>query len=231
MSKRLKIAVLISGRGSNLQALIDACGPPDFPAEIALVISNEPNAYGIERARQAGIPAVVINHRNFPDRTSFDAQMTAEIETAGAELVCLAGFMRILSDGFVTRWFDRLINIHPALLPAFKGLDTHARAIRAGVRVAGCTVHFVRLEMDEGPIIVQAAVPVLPDDTPETLATRILAEEHVIYPLAVRLIAEGRVQVDGDRAVVLGAAAPRQALVNPCPDAAPSESAAYARRG
>lgn len=230
MSNRLPLAVLISGRGSNLQALIDACAQPGFPAEIALVISNEPNASGLERARKAGIAAVVIDHRNFPDRTGFDAQLSAEIETVGAELVCLAGFMRILTDRFVTRWRDRLVNIHPALLPAFKGLDTHARAIRAGVRIAGCTVHFVRPEMDTGPIIVQAAVPVLPDDTADTLAARVLAEEHVIYPLAVRLIAEGRVRIEDERAIVIDASAPHSVLINPSPDM-PMSAAALRTRG
>lgn len=231
MSKLLKIAVLISGRGSNLQALIDACEQPGFPAKIVLVVSNEPDAFGLERAKRARIPAVVINHRNFSDRATFDAQMTAEIETAGTDLVCLAGFMRILSDGFVKHWHDRLINIHPALLPAFKGLDTHARAIRAGVRIAGCTVHFVRPAMDEGPIIIQAAVPVLPDDTSEALAERVLEQEHVIYPLAVRMIAEGRIRVHGEHATVLGSTAKAEALINPLPDATPPPASTRSRQG
>ena len=214
---RLKLAVLISGRGSNLQALIDACRDPAYPAEIALVISNDPAAPGLARAQAAKIPTRVVDHRDYSDRALFEAAMTAAIEASGANLVCLAGFMRLLGSEFVRRWRDRLINIHPSLLPAFKGLHTHARAIEAGVRVAGCTVHFVRADMDQGPIIVQAAVPVLPSDDAEALAARVLAEEHVVYPLAVRLIAEGRVKVVAERVVIADAAAPEGALVNPAP--------------
>lgn len=225
MSRRLRLAVLISGRGSNLQALIDACADPEFPAEIAVVISNEPNAFGLERARKASIAAIAIDHRNFADRAAFDAQVTAEIEIADADLVCLAGFMRLLTDQFVAHWHNRLINIHPALLPAFKGLDTHARALAAGVRIAGCTVHFVRPKIDEGPIIAQAAVPVLADDTPDTLAARILVEEHVIYPLAVRLIAEGRVHIENERAIIRGSQAERAVLRNPALATASTSSA------
>ena len=216
---RLKLAVLISGRGSNLQSLIDACRDPAYPADIVLVLSNEPDALGLERARAAKIPAQVIDHRDFPDRPAFEGALTAAIEKSGAGLVCLAGFMRMLTDGFVNRWRDRLVNIHPSLLPAFKGLDTHARAIAAGVRIAGCTVHFVRPAMDEGPIIAQAAVPVLPGDDAATLAVRVLAQEHVIFPVAVRLIAEGRVKVVGERAEIAGIAAIQGALVSPAPDA------------
>lgn len=194
----MKLAVLISGRGSNLQALIDACADEDFPAEIALVLSNKADAFGLERAQKAGIPTGVLNHKDFAERESFDAAMTEAIEAAGADLVCLAGFMRLLSDDFVRTWRDKLINIHPSLLPAFKGLHVHERAIEAGVRFSGCTVHFVRPAMDEGPIIAQAAVPVLPGDTPDDLAARILEQEHVLYPLAVRLIAEGRVRVTAE---------------------------------
>ncbi|MBM3564873.1 MAG: phosphoribosylglycinamide formyltransferase [Alphaproteobacteria bacterium] len=212
---RLKLAVLISGRGSNLQALIDACRDPAYPAEIALVVSNEPDALGLERAKSAGLAAHVVNHRGFPDRPAFEAALTALIEKSGAQLVCLAGFMRLLTDGFVTRWRDKLINIHPSLLPAFKGLDTHARAIAAGARVAGCTVHFVRPAMDEGPIIVQAAVPILPGDDPATLAARVLAQEHVIFPAAVRLIAEGRVKIVDERAEIAEGRPLAPDLVNP----------------
>lgn len=199
---RLKLGVLISGRGSNLQALIDAASDPAFPAEVALVLSNKPDAYGLERARMAGIPTAVVRHKDHPDKPAFEQAMTAELEGAGVQLVCLAGFMRLLSPWFVERWHDRLINIHPSLLPSFKGLDTHRRALDAGVRFHGCTVHYVRPEMDEGPIIAQAAVPVLTTDTEEVLAERVLAQEHRLYPLAVRLIAEGRVRVDGARALV-----------------------------
>jgi phosphoribosylglycinamide formyltransferase-1 len=198
----LKIAVLISGRGSNLQALIDAAAEPGWPAEIVLVISNEPGAQGLERAEKAGIPTTVINHRDFDGREPFDQAMTKAIEAAGAELVCLAGFMRLLSDSFVDYWRDRLINIHPSLLPEYKGLDVHQRVIDAGETEAGCTVHFVRPEMDTGPIILQARVPVIEGDDADGLAARILEQEHVIYPRAVKLIAEGRVTVEGEQAEV-----------------------------
>jgi phosphoribosylglycinamide formyltransferase-1 len=218
MPDRLKLAVLISGRGSNLQALIDATLQPDFPAQIARVISNEPDAGGLERAAAAGIPTQVIPHRDHPDRESFEAVLDREIRASGAELIALAGFMRLLTAGFVTAWRDRLINIHPSLLPAFKGLHTHERALEAGVRFTGCTVHYVRPEMDEGPIIVQAAVPVLPADTADSLAERVLAQEHIIYPHAVRLIAEGKVRVDGERALVDGDGTETAgATINPAP--------------
>lgn len=213
---RLKLAVMISGRGSNLQALIDATADPAFPAEIILVLSNRPGALGLERAAKAGIPTRVIDHKTFADRAAFDAEMTAAMEAAGTDLVCLAGFMRLLSDEFVDHWRDRMINIHPSLLPAFKGLDVQERVLARGARFAGCTVHYVRKEMDTGPIIVQAVVPVHPDDTPDSLAARVLAREHDIYPLAVRLIAEGRVTIDeNDRAVIAGAVAQESALLNP----------------
>ncbi len=213
---RLKLAVMISGRGSNLQALIDATADPAFPAEIILVLSNRPGAMGLERAAKAGIPTRVIDHKEFTDRAAFDREMTAAMEAAGTELVCLAGFMRLLSDEFVDHWRDRMINIHPSLLPAFKGLDVQERVLARGARFAGCTVHYVRKEMDTGPIIVQAVVPVHPDDTPDSLAARVLAREHDIYPLAVRLVAEGRVSIDeNDRAVIAGAVAQESALLNP----------------
>lgn len=202
---RLKLGVLISGRGSNLQALIDAAADPAFPAEIALVLSNKADAYGLERAGKSGIATAVVNHRDFPgDKPAFEAAMDATLRAAGVELVCLAGFMRILSPWFVTHWHDKLINIHPSLLPSFKGLDTHERALEAGVRVHGCTVHYVRAEMDVGPIVVQAAVPVLTDDDSHSLADRVLAAEHRIYPLAVKLIAEGRVRVADERVHIEG---------------------------
>ena len=196
---RLKIAVLISGRGSNLRALIDACAEPDFPAEIVLVLSNNPDAAGLGFAREAGLPALAVDHRDFPDKPAFEAAMEAEIHRSGAEFVCLAGFMRLLTPDFVQRWRDRLINIHPSLLPAFKGLDTHRRALEAGMRISGCTVHFVRADMDDGPIILQAAVPVLDGDDAEALAARVLAAEHRCYPAALRLVAEGRARVEGGR--------------------------------
>ena len=212
---RLKIGVLISGGGSNLQALIDACADPDFPAEIGLVISNIPGAFGLERAEAAGIPSAVVNHKDYADRPSFEGALDCALKGAGVEFVCLAGFMRLLTDGFVNGWLDKLINIHPALLPSFKGLHTHERAIEAGVRFTGCTVHFVRPAMDAGPIIVQAAVPILPDDDADTLGARVLEQEHQIYPLAVRLIAEGRANVVDERVVINGAQTPNQAVMNP----------------
>lgn len=212
---RLSLGVLISGRGSNLQALIDACARDDYPARIALVISNQPGAAGLARAEAAGIPTATIAHRDFTGREAFETAIIAALAQAGAELVCLAGFMRLLTPGFVEAWRDRLINIHPSLLPAFKGLDTHARALAAGVRFTGCTVHFVRPEMDVGPILVQAAVPVMPDDDEDALAARVLAAEHRCYPLAVRLIAEGRVRIEGERVRIDGASAPEAVSVNP----------------
>jgi phosphoribosylglycinamide formyltransferase-1 len=216
---RLKAAVLISGRGSNLAALIDACAAPDFPAQIALVLSNRADAAGLAHAARAGIPARVVAHRDYASREAFDAALDTVLAEAGIALVCLAGFMRLLGDAFVARWRDRMINIHPSLLPAFRGLDTHARALAAGVRFHGCTVHFVRPAMDDGPIIVQAAVPVLPGDDPDRLAARVLAAEHRAYPLALRLVAEGRARVEGERVVIAAAAgAAPPTMLNP-PDA------------
>jgi phosphoribosylglycinamide formyltransferase-1 len=212
---RLKVAVLISGRGSNLQALIDACADAAFPAEIRLVIANRADAAGLERARAAGIPTQVIPNRDFATREDFDAALDAVLTAAGIALVCLAGFMRLLGDAFVARWHDRLVNIHPSLLPAFRGLDSHAQALAAGVRFTGCTVHFVRAAVDDGPIIVQAAVPVLPGDDAERLAARVLAAEHRAYPLALRLIAEGRVRVSGDGVEIRDASADPDAVLNP----------------
>ncbi|MFQ5954795.1 MAG: phosphoribosylglycinamide formyltransferase [Kiloniellales bacterium] len=212
---RLKLGVLISGRGSNLQALIDAALDPAYPAEIVLVISNRPGVEGLERARRAGLTRQLIDHHDFAGREAFEAALTTALEAASVELVCLAGFMRVLTQSFVTRWWDRLINIHPSLLPAFPGLDTHRRALEAGVRFAGCTVHFVRPGLDDGPIIVQAAVPVQEGDSADSLAARVLKQEHRIYPLAVRLIADGRVRVVDRQVVIDGAAAPVTALINP----------------
>ena len=218
MGEHLKLAVLISGRGSNLQALIEAAATTDFPAEIVRVISNVAGAGGLERAAAAGISTAVVPHRDYPDRESFESSLNEEILSSGAKLVVLAGFMRLLTATFVEEWRDQLINIHPSLLPAFKGLHTHERALEAGVRYTGCTVHYVRPEMDEGPVIVQAAVPVLPGDDADTLAARVLKQEHVIYPLAVRLIAENRVCVKAERALIddAGLGTP-VATINPAP--------------
>ena len=202
MAAKRPVAVLISGRGSNLQALIDATRDPAHAADVVLVISNEPDAAGLSRAAASAIATDVVSHRDFAGRPDFEAALTARLESADAEIVCLAGFMRVLSEGFVERWRDRLINIHPSLLPAFPGLDTHARGLEAGVKVHGCTVHFVRAEVDAGPIIGQAVVPVLPEDTEASLAERVLAAEHRLYPRCLDLVAGGQVQVTGEIATV-----------------------------
>ncbi len=203
---RLSVAVLISGRGSNLQALIDACAADDFPAEIVLVVSNVPGVAGIDRAEAAGIKTRIIDHRDYADREGFERDLDAVVSETGAALVCLAGFMRLLTETFVERWKDRLINIHPSLLPAYKGLDTHRRVLEDGANTTGCTVHFVRPAMDDGPIIVQEEVPVYGDDDEDKLAARVLEAEHRCYPLALRLIAEGRARVAGDRVEIDGTA-------------------------
>ena len=218
MTDKLKVGVLISGRGTNLQALIDACAEPGFPATIALVISNVEDAYGLQRAEKAGIATQVIRHQLFDDRADFDAAIDNALRKSGLELVCLAGFMRLLTANFVDAWRDRLINIHPSLLPAFKGLDTYQRALDAGVTIAGCTVHFVRAEMDNGPIIVQAAVPILPGDDSDRLAARILEKEHIVYPLALRLIAEGKVVVADEKVRVYDGPPSAESLINPSGD-------------
>jgi phosphoribosylglycinamide formyltransferase-1 len=191
---RKRVAVLISGRGSNMTALIEAAKAKDYPAEIVLVASNVPDAAGLSRSRQAGITTLVIDHRAFGDnRERFEHSLDAELAAHRIDIVCLAGFMRLLTSWFVTRWNGRMLNIHPALLPHFKGLHTHRRALEAGAKQHGATVHFVVPEMDSGPIIAQQAVPVIDGDTEETLAARVLEVEHRIYPEALRLVAEGRV--------------------------------------
>lgn len=218
---RMRTAVLISGRGSNLQALIAATRAPGHAAEIALVLSNRPDAAGLGHAAEAGIASRVIDQEGYAGtdraaaRAAFDAALSGALEAAGIELVCLAGFMRVLTGEFVARWRDRLINIHPSLLPAFPGLDTHARALAAGVKLHGCTVHFVREKVDSGPIIGQAAVPVLADDTPESLAARVLAVEHRLYPSCLRLVAEGRARVVGERVVLPASPDGDAALMQP----------------
>lgn len=195
-----RVAVLISGRGSNMEALIRAAQAPEFPASIALVLSNKADAGGLAIAAAAGIPTAVVPHKAYgKDREAFDAAMQAELQRHGIELVCLAGFMRILTAGFCEAWFGRMINIHPALLPSFKGLDTHARALEAGVKIHGCTTHFVTPGMDDGPIIMQAAVPVLDDDSEASLGARVLAEEHRIFPETLRLLASGALVIEGQR--------------------------------
>src|SRR5262249_28421704 len=196
MAKK-RVAVLISGRGSNMVSLVEAAKAPDYPAEIVLVLSNRPEAAGLAHARAAGIATAVVDHTQFgKDREAFERELQAVLEAHRIELVCLAGFMRLLTPSFVARWRGAMLNIHPALLPAFKGLHTHERALEAGAKTHGATVHFVVPEMDSGPIVAQAEVPVLAGDTPDTLAARVLTVEHRIYPEALRRVAEGRVRID-----------------------------------
>jgi len=198
---RKHVGVLISGRGSNLQALIDACRAPSYPAKIVLVVSNVPSAQGLLRAEAGLIPSVTINHKDYASREDFDAALDTALQEAGVELLCNAGFLRLHTDGFVRRWLNRHLNIHPSLLPAFRGLHTHARVLDEGVKISGCTVHFVRSEMDCGPIVAQAAVPVLAGDTPDSLGARVLEAEHRLYPHALRLVASGAVRVEGEQVI------------------------------
>ena len=204
---KLRVGILISGRGSNMAALIEAAKAPDYPAEVACVVSNVADAAGLATARAAGIPTAAIPHKGFPDRESFDRAVSDTLEMRGVGLVALAGFLRIQSPWFVTRWRDRMLNIHPSLLPSFPGLRVQQQALDAGVKVSGCTVHFVTADLDGGPIVAQAAVPVLAGDTADTLAARILRQEHRLYPLVVRWFAEGRLSVTDGRAAVAGVAA------------------------
>ena len=202
---RKRVAVLISGRGSNMVALIEAAKDPAYPAEIVVVLSNDPAAQGLQRAAAANIPTSVVDHRRFGrDREAFERAMQRELEARNVELVCLAGFMRLLTSWFVRQWEGRMLNIHPALLPAFKGLDTHARALQSGAKQHGATVHFVVPEMDAGPIIAQGAVSVLAGDTEASLAARVLEVEHRIYPQALRLVAEGRVRIENGKCLIDG---------------------------
>jgi phosphoribosylglycinamide formyltransferase-1 len=212
---KTKIAVLISGRGSNMQALLEAARNEDYPAEIVLVASNNPDAPGLAIAREAGIETEVVNHRDYEDREAFEEALDQTIRLYGARIVCLAGFMRILTPWFTERWRDLLINIHPSLLPAFNGLHTHERALEAGVRIHGCTVHYVRPEMDDGPIIGQAAVPVLPGDTPDTLSARVLEAEHQLYPQCVALACSGKARVAGERVRLQAREFGAELLMNP----------------
>ncbi|MBS9720019.1 phosphoribosylglycinamide formyltransferase [Tianweitania sp. BSSL-BM11] len=198
---RKRVVVLISGRGSNMKALIEAARNPAYPAQIVGVISNRSNAAGLDFAARAGIPTRVITKSDHPDSASQDAALERALTEFGAELICLAGYMRLLTQSFVSHWSGRMINIHPSLLPLFKGLHPHQQALDAGVRLHGCSVHFVTFEMDSGPIIAQAAVPVLSGDTEDSLSARTLAAEHKLYPLALQLLAEGKVRMDGDKAV------------------------------
>jgi phosphoribosylglycinamide formyltransferase-1 len=197
MKKR--VAILISGRGSNMRALAEAARAADYPAEVVLVVSNRPQAAGLAWAREQGLPVRVVDHAAYGSREEFEAHLDEALAAAHVDFVCLAGFLRLLTPGMADKWRDRMLNIHPSLLPSFRGLHTHERALAAGVKIAGCTVHLVRPEVDTGPILAQAAVPVLETDTPETLAARVLAAEHVIYPQALAAFASGLATVDGDR--------------------------------
>jgi phosphoribosylglycinamide formyltransferase-1 len=199
---KVRVAVLISGRGSNMVALAEAARDPDYPAEIVLVVANDPEAEGLARAAALGLPTRAIDHRGFADRASFDAALDTALRESGARLICLAGFMRILTPGFVEAWAGRMLNIHPSLLPLFKGTRTHMQALSAGVRLHGCTVHFVVPELDAGPIVAQAAVPVREGDDPDSLAARVIVQERRLYPMALALVAGGSARLDGGRVVI-----------------------------
>ena len=220
--QRKRTVILISGRGSNMAALIDAAAEPDFPAEIVGVIADKADAKGLGIAASRGIATRVVARADHASKDAHDAAIDAELATFGAEIVALAGYMRLLTAGFVEKWLGRMINIHPALLPSFKGLDTHQRALDAGIRVHGCTVHFVTPAMDDGPIIAQAAVPVLIDDDEPTLSARVLKAEHRLYPLALKLFAEGKVQMDSGRTAFSGfsEASGQEQIVAPTPERA-----------
>ncbi len=216
---RKRVAVLISGRGSNMVALIEAAKAKDYPAEIALVVSNRPDAGGLAAARAAGIETEVVDHTAFgKDRAAFERALQAVLEKYRIDIVCLAGFMRLLTPSFVGQWQNRMLNVHPALLPAFKGLDTHKRALEAGAKLHGATVHFVVPEMDAGPIVLQGQVAVEPADTEESLSKRVLAVEHRIYPLALKLLAEGRLRVENGRCRIAGDIPTGDGLLTPGAD-------------
>ncbi|MBB4039602.1 phosphoribosylglycinamide formyltransferase-1 [Microvirga flocculans] len=196
---RRRVAILISGRGSNMASLIEAARSPDFPAEIALVLSNRPDAAGLERAKEAGIATLCIDHKAHPTREDFEKAMDDALKEHDIAFICLAGFMRVLTDWFVERWAGRMINIHPSLLPLFRGTHTHRRALEEGVLVHGCTVHFVVPELDAGPIIAQATVPVVPGDTEDTLAARVIVQEHMLYPQALRMVCDGTARLENGK--------------------------------
>src|SRR6059058_5731875 len=213
-----RVAILISGRGSNMVALIEAARPADFPAEIVLVISNRADAPGLEKAKASGIPTVVIESSSFgKDRAGFEAVLQSTLEQHGIELICLGGFMRLFTAEFAKRWYGRMLNIHPSLLPSFPGLDPHGQALRAGVKISGATVHFVIPETDAGPVVMQGAVPVSDHDTVETLSARILEVEHRIYPQALLLLASGRLRLEGELCKVAGSSGDGNALISPVP--------------
>ncbi|MFO0991931.1 MAG: phosphoribosylglycinamide formyltransferase [Hyphomicrobiales bacterium] len=215
MSERKRVAILISGRGSNMKAMVEASQNPAYPAEIALVLSNRPSTAGLAFAEAAGIQTSVIDHKKYGTRENFDAAIDAKLRESKIEFVALAGFMRIMTAGFVDDWRDRMINIHPSLLPSYKGLHTHERALADGVKIHGCTSHFVRHDVDAGPIIAQAAVPVLEGDTPETLSARVLMAEHQLYPHALRLVASGQARVKNESVTITGPSRAAAPLINP----------------
>jgi phosphoribosylglycinamide formyltransferase-1 len=211
-----RVAILISGRGSNMTALVEAARAQDFPAEIVVVISNKADAVGLAKARNSGVAAVTVESKPFgKDRAGFEAKLQSALDEYRVDLICLGGFMRLLTAGFVQRWHGRMLNIHPSLLPSFPGLDPHGQALRAGVKISGATVHFVIPETDAGPIVMQGAVAVRDDDTPETLAARILEIEHRIYPDALRLIASGKAQLEGDICKTAACGSPDDSLISP----------------
>jgi phosphoribosylglycinamide formyltransferase-1 len=211
-----RVAILISGRGSNMAALIEAARAEDFPAEIVVVISNRADAGGLEKARAGGVATVTIESKPFgKDRAAFEAVLQAALDLHKIDLICLGGFMRLFTAEFVQRWYGRMLNIHPSLLPSFPGLEPQAQALRAGVKISGATVHFVIPETDAGPVLMQGAVAVRDDDTPDTLAERILEIEHRIYPAALRLVADGRIQLEGDVCRTATPADPGEALISP----------------
>lgn len=214
----LRVGVLASGNGSNLQAILDAAAGGGIDARVAVVISDKPEAFALTRARRAGVPAVVVEKKHFASREKFDERLVEILREHEVELVCLAGFMRIVTPVVIEAFPERILNIHPSLLPAFPGLDVQRKAVEHGARFSGCTVHVVDEGCDTGPIVIQAVVPVEPDDTPESLAARILVQEHRIYPRAIQLFAEGRIEIDGRRVRVRGARAEKAALLNPPPD-------------
>ena len=214
MPKR-RVAVLISGGGSNLQALLDAAMAPDYPAKIALVVSNVASVYGLDRAAKAGVPTVTLPHRDFADRAAFEAAIAENLSAHAIELVCLAGFMRILTADFVRAWEGYMLNVHPSLLPAFKGREAQAQALTAGVKISGCTVHLVTADLDDGPIVAQAAVPIAADDTVASLSARILAEEHRLYPRALAWLAAGALQIADGQVQLTGAVTSSVRLQSP----------------
>lgn len=215
MTGKRRVGILISGRGSNMQSLVAAADDPDYPAEVCLVLSNRADAAGLAFAEARNLPTAVVDHRDFSDRAAFDAEVAGRLRQHGAELVACAGFMRILGERLTAEWSGRVLNIHPSLLPCYRGLDTHERALADGVRVHGCTVHFVSPELDAGPIICQAAVPVMADDTPSSLAARVLKAEHAIYPQALAWVASGQVRLENGKVRAPSSGDPGQTLFSP----------------